>query len=475
MKKFIAIVIAVLLLLTPILFVGVTAFALPAQYENTFLGGLSDKYARLTSIDSPKIVVIGGSSVAFGLNSQKLEELTGMPVVNFGLYATLGTKCMIDLAKANIGEGDVIILAPETDPQTMSLYFNGEAVWQALDQDLSMLRHIDIGDFGKLAGALWGFSQAKYEYERTDSAPAPTGIYTRDSLNDFGDVIYERPFNVMSGDYDPTQIISLDDSLLDEDFIDYVNGFASWCKRRGATLYYSFAPMNSHALAEDTTGESIRTFYAALSERLDFEICSDINSYIMDPQYFFDTNFHLNDTGVDIRTRLLASDILRMQGDTRAISLFAPDAPKRPADYFGVEAPEDTSGFFLYRDEGETLTLTGLSESGLAEKTLTLPVQYGGKPVTAIAENAFRGANRLEKIVIPENNALTLIHNGAFAGAPKLGEIYMEGVCDGITVAENLMDGTPADCIITVKRAYYGNFAGDYFWARHMKYIHIER
>ncbi len=475
MKKIIAIVITVLLLLTPIVGVAATAFALPAQYEGTFLGALSDKFTRLKSIESPKIVVIGGSSVAFGLDSQKLEELTGMPAVNFGLYATLGTKCMIDLSKANIGEGDIVILAPETDPQTMSLYFNGEAVWQALDQDFSMLRYIDVADWGELAGALWGFSQAKLEYERTDSAPAPTGIYTRSSLNELGDIIYERAFNVMNGDYDPTQTITFDDSLLDPDFIDYVNDFSAWCKSRGATLYYSFAPMNSRALSADTTEETIRAWYASLADALDCEICSDVNAYIMEPQYFFDTNFHLNDTGVDIRTRMLASDILRMQGDTRAISLFAPDAPKRPADYFGVEAPEDVSGFFLYEDKGETLTLIGITESGLEQDELTLPALYQGKPVTAIAENTFEGCQKLKKIVIPDYNALTLIHNGAFGGAPKLEEIHMEGPCDGITVAEKLLDGTPAECIISVKRAYYGNFAGDYFWSEHMQRIDIER
>ena len=32
-----------------------------------------------------------------------------------------------------------MIIAPELDPQTLSLYFNAEAMWQALDSNFSML------------------------------------------------------------------------------------------------------------------------------------------------------------------------------------------------------------------------------------------------------------------------------------------------------------------------------------------------
>ena len=34
-----------------------------------------------------------------------------MPVVNFGLYANLGTKYMLDIAKDFIGKDDIVIIA----------------------------------------------------------------------------------------------------------------------------------------------------------------------------------------------------------------------------------------------------------------------------------------------------------------------------------------------------------------------------
>ena len=145
--KLIALTLAVLIPFGAIL--GVAAFAKPV-YGQTFLGELAPKYERLNAIDEPKVIVVGGSSVAFGLDSALLEQHVGMPVVNFGLYATLGTKIMIDLSKANINEGDIVVLAPEMDAQTLSLYFNAEAALQGMESDWNMLRYIKKEDYSDL-------------------------------------------------------------------------------------------------------------------------------------------------------------------------------------------------------------------------------------------------------------------------------------------------------------------------------------
>ena len=78
MKKILSVISAVLaflLILSPIILLLCTTVFLPSQFSNTFVGALDDKYERLSSIEEPKVVVIGGSSVAFGLDSEKMEEL----------------------------------------------------------------------------------------------------------------------------------------------------------------------------------------------------------------------------------------------------------------------------------------------------------------------------------------------------------------------------------------------------------------
>lgn len=473
-KKLLIFLLSLLVFLVPL--VGVTALALglPPAYGNTFLGEMPVKFDRLTSIDEPKVVVVGGSSVAFGLDSTALEEMVGMPVVNYGLYATLGTKFMIDTSKAGIGKGDIVILAPEVNEQTYSLYFNSEAVWQAMDGDMSMLRYIPYANWGKLAGGIWNYASTKFSYIRDDYTLDPSGIYAFSSFDEYGDIIYDREFNIMVGDYDPTQLHTFDDSLLDENFLEYVNAYAAWCERKGAKLYFSFSPMNGAAVPEDVTEEHILAWYGKLATALDCPVLSDIRDYIMDAQYFYDTNFHLNDTGVTVRTHRLGEDILRVKGDTTPTTLFLPTAPQRPDDYFGVADADDTTGFFLYEENGDTLTLVGITDLGKEQDELTLPFSSEGKAVTTMAENALVGCDSLKTVIIPKDTALTLIYDGAFAGAVKLSRIEMEGSCAGITVADNLLKGTPSDCRIYVSHAYYGDFAGDYFWSKYMAKISMD-
>jgi hypothetical protein len=138
-KSWINFICIVLCVLIPFVAVAVTALALPAQFDETFLAALELKIDRIESVEGPKIIIVGGSSVPFGVDTKLMEEMLGMPVVNFGLYATLGTKLMIDLSREYINEGDIVVIAPETDAQTYSLFFNAEASWQAVDSDISLL------------------------------------------------------------------------------------------------------------------------------------------------------------------------------------------------------------------------------------------------------------------------------------------------------------------------------------------------
>ena len=110
------------------------AFGLQAQYGDTFLGELPCKVDALKKSEGKRIVVIGGSGVAFGQRSDLLEaELDGYTVVNFGMYAGLGSTVMLDLAESFIREGDIVIFSPEQSEQTLSMYFSPESMWQAAD------------------------------------------------------------------------------------------------------------------------------------------------------------------------------------------------------------------------------------------------------------------------------------------------------------------------------------------------------
>lgn len=155
MKRFIKFLIKLIVLLILLSFPFVSIFIVtekaPNQYNNTYLAEFNDKYNLLNNTKEKKIIFVGGSSLPFGLRSDLIEEqIPNYKVVNFGLYATLGTKFMMDMSKSNIDEGDIVILSPELNAQTYSLYFNPTAVLQACDGFAFKYKNLSIGDNLKL-------------------------------------------------------------------------------------------------------------------------------------------------------------------------------------------------------------------------------------------------------------------------------------------------------------------------------------
>jgi len=71
------------------------------------------KHRRLQSIKSPKIVLIGGSNVATGIDSAAIQQALGRPVANMGFGVTLGLKYQLEELKDDIGAGDLLVVMPE--------------------------------------------------------------------------------------------------------------------------------------------------------------------------------------------------------------------------------------------------------------------------------------------------------------------------------------------------------------------------
>ncbi len=451
-----------ILLLPQVLLLG--AFFLPERYGRTYLAALKDKAAALDGAASPKIVLIGGSGAAFGTDSSLLEEqFPGYAAVNFGLYAGLGTTVMLELALPSLHRGDIVVFSPEMSEQTLSDRFGAESMWQAAEGDMALTGRLDASRLGELAAAFPRYAAGKARLFLEGTVPEGEGIYARASFTERGDIAPGlRPLNRMPGGWDKNTPLYFDPDLIDEKFIERVNAFTDACAQMGVGVYFRFCPMNLSALAAGEE-ERIGEFTCRLREKLHCGIIGTAERALMAEEWFFDTNFHLNDAGAVMNTILLAEDLKKAMGDDAPVTIPLPEMPASvPAG--NLEGDDSDGDLFLYVSVPGGLSVSGLTEEGREREKLTVPASHDGMSVLAFDREVFRGNGRLRELTLQGN--IRTVPDRAFEGCTALEAVILlqedPGMC---TVGEGLVTGTRAN--VYVPAGSYGDYCTNYFWSRY--------
>lgn len=461
-KTISAILIAVFLLL-PASFGIVGAIALPDPFEKSFVGALDEKYDKLYSAEGEKIVIVGGSSVAFGVRSDIIEEYTDMPVVNFGLYAALGTKLMLDLSLGAIGEGDIVIVTPELDKQTMSLYFNTDMTLKAMGGRFDMLLSLPMDNKLSLLSGMWNYAADKMEYYlKSLPHPDPDGVYNSKNFNEYGDLVYPREENVMLNYRDASTLINPSPEIVSDDFIEYLNDYAAACKRRGATVFFNFCPMNELGFAEGVGLDELLSLRKYFRDELDFDILGSPERSVLGAGYFYDTNFHLGDAGAVKYTAGLVEDLLFALDDAREVNIEIPPEPPLPAFDSYIDVFDENEKYFTFTAlQNGSYAISGLTELGREAKTLTIPIAYSSRKVTSISSGALVGMTAT-KLIIPETTTLRAIDDGAFTGCGTLTELWIYLPDDEYLLPPSSFDGVGIG--FTVHIPPESNYPTGYAW-----------
>lgn len=443
---------------------GWSVFILPPQYQQTFLGALRQKTDLLAAPGTrPRIIVLGGSSVAFGQRSDLLEdELPGYDVVNFGLYAGLGTDVMLELAMPEIRHGDVVVISPEQNAQTLSGFFGAEAMWQAADGRFDLLLRMRGTHAAQLLAEASTFAVRKYKLWQSGRMPEGDGVYCSDSFNAWGDVVAEgREHNTMPGGYDPNMIICFEPTMRQDEFVSRLNAFAEACQAKGASVFYRFCPMNALAISEEEAAKQT-VYEEGLKSDLHFPLLGSARDSVMDAAWFFDTNFHLNASGAVINTAIMAAQLKEALGLPQQVSISLPERPQIITMNLADDSISDGEAWFTWKQLADGVYVTGLTDVGAKQTTLVMPSQIHGQPVIAFAASTFAGNAHVVEIKLPAS--IRRIDDGSFAQCAALERVVLsQGNPSQITVGNGLLKGT--DCFVMVPLDAYSQYQTNYFWS----------
>lgn len=409
---------ALAVILAEQVFFLICGFGLPVQFGDTFMGELKSKYERLKETSGKRIVLVGGSGVAFDCDSALMDDFfPSYEIVNFGMYAGLGTKAVMDLSENYIHEGDIVILSPEQGEQTFSDYFNGEYMWQAADGAFGMLRDLKSENFDAMLGNFPRFALEKLNYVMKGQKPQTDSIYQKKSFNTYGDIELDTcRENILPNGYDVNQKVRFTEDVVQPEFMDYMNDWAKRLEKKGAVVWYRYCPVNKLSV-EDM--DDLAAYDVFLRQKLDFPVIGNPENSLMEAEWFFDTNFHLNQPGKEVNTVQLICDMKAMLGDDRAVTVELPEKPHRTWGDVSAE-----TRIWTAKD----------SETYQGEETIVIP-----ENVTQIEDYAFSNCAGLKQIVLEQKDPSKCI------------------------VGQHLLDGTGAE--ILVPQMSVDSYKRNYFWS----------
>ena len=286
---------------------------LPPVYSGNYFATFADKTDWLASVaDRKKIVLFNGSSARFGYDStQFIAAFPQYTVANMGVYAYSNMRPQAQIVSRYLGEGDIVISAPELDAIDMQFCGHKELdewTFCLMEANYDMLALADLTGYTQIFGSFANYNavRATMEADSYDNSPSfydeNGNHYDGVSYNKYGDYVPFRENNESSKPLSGVKKAYFNPDYISQADWDGLNYVYDLFAARGATVCFSYSVRSKLGLSADTTEQSIAALEAEVNSRLHAVVLNGAHDVILDPKYFFDTDNHLSTEGADMHT-----------------------------------------------------------------------------------------------------------------------------------------------------------------------------
>ena len=276
-----------------------------------------EQYAN--TVKTPKIVVVAGSNGLFGVDSGILKRAFGREVVNMCVNAGVDLPPILEHAKRVIKRGDIVLM-----PLEYPLYsYDGEPIVQMIDylyaREPSMIERLG---YLEQFWMLWHISKDRLDRGYSDGADIPItkGVYGVHNIDRYGDQLHtdsSYQTEAMREELDNHKAESYGEEFRSDSLgWNYLEEFVEWCRDRGVSIY--FLPSTLMDNPHYHNDPKKREFYTNLPQIIrdrGWSYIGEPYNYMYDKSLYFNTNFHLNSRGREIRTKQMIEDILVFSGE----------------------------------------------------------------------------------------------------------------------------------------------------------------
>jgi hypothetical protein len=271
------------------------------------------KEAIAAAVEGPRLLVVGGSSVLFGIQAELIQRETGRPTINLGTHAALGPRYLLHRARAVARPGDTILLALEYE-----LYEWGDAdgsrwmdaiyVDYLLSSDPDYFRSLPVARLFEVAMRQPIRQLRRAVKSRFNPKPIPAvPIYDVANLNANGDLTghgaAQRPGRNLDVEQPHANLVQ--GLQTNGGAWQIVADFCHWAETNQVRVLATF-PNLAHqpeydALAGQQAPAAIEQFYRAHH----VPIVGTAREAMRPKEDYFDTRYHLTEEAAAERTRRL--------------------------------------------------------------------------------------------------------------------------------------------------------------------------
>lgn len=261
------------------------------------------KQERLASLVSPKVIVIGGSNMTFGIDSELLEQVLCRPVVNMSIHAGLGVQFMVNEVKSHLGPRDVVIAGFELSSYNTSIMDNEVHVMMVdLVPDAMQLLPWYRRPRIYLALAIMRCQAAwKYATGEWDGVVADR-VYRASGFNERGDMVAH--LDLPQRGAAQQQPVVHQSTFFGHDMLPLMQELADSASAHGARVVITWP-----AIAASSRRPDIEKVISERMAEAGFPLLGDPISYVFPDTAFHDTHYHPRAYARQLRTRRLISDL----------------------------------------------------------------------------------------------------------------------------------------------------------------------
>lgn len=297
-----------------------------------YFSATNDKHRRAAALSSPKLLLIGDSSMAFGVDSPVLEQALGRRTVNMGLHADIGLEFILNEAHDIVRSGDVVVVSLAYEH-----FYAEEKSIEAVHYPLlrarpASARYLSRLDF-RLAldrGLVVLHSMTRKGVRGQRDKKKTDEIYSRAAFNEHGDFVahHNRPSLYRAGPLPAPRAPDVVELERIDRTIARLNEFGRDCRRQDVGVLFLLPPIAKDVFAANQ--HIIEAIDATLRSRLIVPVIGDLPSTVLDSALFYDTCYHLTWQGKQIRTARFVGGLAGQMGANEVAARAAVAEAYRP-------------------------------------------------------------------------------------------------------------------------------------------------